>query len=170
VEDAIAATEWSAANLARLGGDATKLAVGGDSAGGNLAAITAVHCRDTGIKLAAQFLLYPATDLSARGDSDVYVPYLGPNFREKVRDPRVSPFFTPTLSGVAPAIIGTGAYDFLYQDNLAYAEKLRADGVPLVLRDYPNLNHGFFSFVTISEVSRKAADELCGDLRVALHP
>ena len=79
-----------------------------------------------------------------------------------------SPLYAPTLSGVAPAIIGVGVYDFLYQDNLAYAKALKAAGVPVTLREFATLNHGFFSYTAISADSLAAAESLCDDLRGAL--
>ena len=64
-----------------------------------------------------------------------------------------------------PAIIGVGSHDFLYQDSVNYAAKLREVSVPLIYREYPNLNHGFFSYTAISPASAAAADQLCDDLR-----
>ncbi len=80
------------------------------------------------------------------------------------KDYRASPALA-SLKGIAPAILGVGVLDFLYQDNLAYAAALREAGVPLVLREYPNLNHGFFGYTAISKSSEAAANELCADLR-----
>jgi acetyl esterase len=73
------------------------------------------------------------------------------------------------LAGVAPDILGAGAHDFLYNDNMAYAELLGGAGVPLTPHEFPALNHGFFSYTGISEVSRAAADLWCEDLRRHLH-
>ena len=168
VDDAWAATRWVAANLAQFGGVARPLAVGGDSACGNFAAVMAVLCRDAVIPLAAQLLIYPATDLARMGESVVEGLYLGADRAAKARDPRASPIFTPTLAGVAPAIIGVGPFDFLYRDNLAYAAALRKSGVAVLWREYPTLNHGFFSYTAISQDSAAAADQLCGDLRALL--
>jgi acetyl esterase/lipase len=168
VDDAIAATRWVHAHIDRFGGDSAHIAVGGDSAGGNLAAVVAVQCRDEGLALAAQLLLYPATDLTRMGDPAVSGAYLGEQVVQKARDPRVSPALTPTLAGLAPAIIGVGHHDFLYRDNLAYAEALKQAGVPVTLREYPMLNHGFFSYTAISPASEAAAEALCADLRRVL--
>lgn len=166
-DDAIAATRWAHANLARLGGDATRFAVGGDSAGGNFAAVAAVKCRDEGIALAAQLLIYPATDLTGLNDPKVVGAYLGADAQTKSRDLRASPVLAD-LKGVAPAILGVGHYDFLYNDNMAYVKALQAAGVPLTLRVYPNLNHGFFSYTAISAFSELASDQLCTDLKALL--
>ncbi|SDR57799.1 Acetyl esterase/lipase [Rhizobiales bacterium GAS113] len=169
VDDAIVATKWVHDRIKDYGGDADKLAVAGDSAGGNLAAVVAVHCRDHGLKLAAQLLIYPATNLTESPDKDVVGKYLGDDFTNEARDPRASPALTENLSGLAPAIIGVGVYDFLYKDNMAYAELLRESGVKLTLREYPTLNHGFFSYTAVSEASKEAANQLCADLRKFLH-
>ncbi len=170
VQDALAAMRWVNSQRARFGGADKPLAVGGDSAGGNLAAVSAVVCRDEGIKLALQFLLYPATDLAGDGHGAVGVAYLGsgPQADRKARDPLVSPLYAPTLAGVAPVILGVGVHDFLYQDNLAYAKALKAAGVPTTLREFATLNHGFFSYTAISADSLAAAESLCDDLRAAL--
>lgn len=172
VEDALAAMRWVHAQRARFAGTGRPLAVGGDSAGGNLAAVSAVACRDEGIALAAQFLLYPATNLvnEIPGHGPVTAMYLGtgPDAASRARDWRASPRLAATLAGVAPAIIGVGTHDFLYQDNIAYAEALRAAGVPTTLREFPTLGHSFFSYTAISSASRAAAEALCDDLRAAL--
>jgi acetyl esterase/lipase len=169
VDDAEVATQWVYDHVADYGADRAKLAIGGDSAGGNLAAVVAVTCRDRGIKLAAQLLIYPATNLSNRGNPDVEGKYLGPDAARLAHNPRVSPALTPDLTGLAPAIIGVGAYDFLYQDNLAYADLLRKAGNKLTLREFSTLNHGFFSYTRVSKASLEAANLLCEDLRRHLH-
>jgi acetyl esterase len=165
VEDGLAATRWAHANRAKLGGAANPLAVGGDSAGGNLAAVSAIYARDNGIPLAAQLLIYPVTNMSKRGHPDIDDVYFTGDQTAQKRDFRASPALAPNLSDVAPAILGVGVHDFLYQDNVAYAALLREAGVPLVMREYPTLNHGFFSYTGVSEASAAAANELCADLR-----
>jgi acetyl esterase len=164
-DDSLAATLWAHANIARLGGNVKRLALGGDSAGGNLAAAVAVACRDKGIALAAQLLMYPATNIGDRMTGPEFA-YLGKAAgTDLARDPRVSPFYASSHVGLAPAILGVGPYDFLYQDNLAYAEVLRKANVPLTYREYPTLNHGFFSYTAISKDSTAAAQQLCQDLK-----
>jgi hypothetical protein len=106
-------------------------------------AVVALDRRDLGIALAAQLLVYPATDLSALRDPEAIGKYLGENFAEKARDPRASPALASRHAGLAPAILGFGVYDFLHQDNVAYAALVRAAGVPLTVREFPTLNHGF---------------------------
>ncbi len=163
--DCLAATRWAHDHIGELGGQLQRLAVGGDSAGGNFAAAVALACRDMGISLAAQLLLYPATDLlRMRGLPEK--AYLGEELIETLgHDPRASPRYASSHAGLAPAILGVGAHDFLYADNMAYAAALRAAKVPLLLREFPTLNHGFFSYTAISDVSLRAAQTLCADLK-----
>ena len=176
--DCVAAIDWAFDHIAELGGRADRIAVAGDSAGGNLAASTALYCRDTGRPLAAQLLIYPATDLSvgtagAPSDDDGFFTgqddwverqYLGDDLGLAM-DPRVSPLHAADHTGLAPAIIGIGHHDPLLDQNLAYAKVLDAAGVPTVLREYPGLIHGFFGMGAISAEAERAADELCRDLR-----
>src|SRR5471032_7363 len=164
VDDAIAAVQWAASNLGRLGGAGKPLAVGGDSAGGNFAAVSAIVCRDVGIKLGAQVLLYPLTNMASDSNPDIRKAYFGEDFEKNCRSLKASPVFA-RLEGVAPILMGVGSHDFLYRDNLAYAAALRAVKVPLVFREFPTLNHGFFSYTAISPVCEAAAEQLCQDLR-----
>ncbi len=167
VDDAIAATRWASAHLDLLGGAARPLAVGGDSAGGNFAAVAAIVCRDTGHQLAAQVLIYAVTDMTDRVNPDIREAYFGDGYEQSRRDVKASPVLAK-VDGVAPAIIGVGPHDFLYQDNLAYAAALRTAKVPLIYREFPTLNHGFFSYTAISPTCAAAADQLCDDLRTLL--
>jgi acetyl esterase len=93
-------------------------------------------------------------------------PILGGDL-SRVTDPRVSPLHADHF-GLAPAIIGIGHHDPLLDQDLAYAAALRAAGVPTVLREYPDLIHGFFGMGGVSASAGKAADELCRDLREML--
>ncbi|MGE5148499.1 MAG: alpha/beta hydrolase, partial [Rhodospirillaceae bacterium] len=164
IEDALAATRWAARNLDRLGGNGKPLAVGGDSSGGNFAAVAAICCRDEGIPLAAQLLLYPVTNLKRDNNPEIRRAYFGDRPEKLGGDFKASPVFG-RLQGVAPAIIGVGPHDFLFQDNVAYAAALRAAGVLVTWREFPTLNHGFFGYTSISPASTAAADQLCDDLR-----
>jgi acetyl esterase/lipase len=166
-EDAIAATRWAAAHLGKLGGADKPLAVGGDSAGGNLAAVAAICCRDDGIALAAQLLLYAVTDMRRENNPDVRRAYFGDRHEVLAADFKASPIVA-SLQGVAPAIVAVGAHDFLYQDNVAYAAALSAAQVPVLWREYPTLNHGFFGYTSISPASLAAAEQLCDDLRASI--
>lgn len=180
--DCVAAIEWAREHINELGGRPELLAVAGDSAGGNLAAATALHCRDTGLPLAAQLLVYPAVDLTSLmppkdelDDDDFFTgqddwverQYLAGDLGQ-ARDPRVSPLYADSHAGVAPAVIGIGHHDPLHAQNVAYAEALRAAGVPVVLREYPDLVHGFFGMGAISAGAELAADQLSRDLQSVL--
>jgi acetyl esterase/lipase len=81
------------------------------------------------------------------------------------QDWRASPALAPSHAGLAPAIIGVGPHDFLYKDNVAYAEVLRKANVAVTYREFPTLNHGFFSYTAISKDSLAAAQLLCQDLK-----
>ncbi|WP_185751268.1 alpha/beta hydrolase fold domain-containing protein [Arthrobacter sp. 31Y] len=168
VEDAIAAVEWVAAHIDRFGGNPEKLVVAGDSAGGNLAAIAAHHCRDTDVTLAAQLLIYPATDFTLMAGTVMEHQYLGPDPSIPLDDPTLSPALAASLAGLPHTIIGVGEHDFLYQDNLHFAQRLKDSGVDVTLRCYPTLNHGFFSYGNVSTSADRAADEICEDLRIRL--
>ena len=163
--DCLAATRWAQQHIERLGGRPERLAIGGDSAGGNLAAAVALACRDGGMPLSAQLLLYPVTDLS-RTKGLPERAYLGDeHLQERARDPRASPQLASSHKGLAPVILGVGVHDFLYQDNIDYARLLHAAQVPLTLREFADLNHGFFSYTAVSESSLAAAQLLCADLK-----
>lgn len=164
-DDCLAVTRWAHDHVGQWGGHPGRLAVGGDSAGGNLAAAVAIACRDLGIALAAQLLLYPATDL-LRLKGMPEKAYLGEDQMAQLGlDPRASPKYAKSHVGLAPTILGVGQHDFLYVDNMAYAELLRDARVPLTCREFPTLNHGFFSYTRISQDSLAAAQMLCADLK-----
>lgn len=167
IDDAWASVQWAAANLERLGGTGKPLAVGGDSSGGNFAAVMAILCRDARIALAAQLLLYPVTHMGKDPNSDVRIAYLGNNFERDSQDFRASPVLG-NLAGVAPAILAVGKHDFLFDDNQAFLAALRQARVPVTYREYPTLNHGFFGFTGISKASEIASDQICDDLRAVM--
>lgn len=151
-DDAVAAAQWAFAHVSSLGGDASRIGVAGDSAGGNLAAVCAIACRDLGLKLAAQCLIYPVTDVTGgyrdevvnqaypsraqnasgyfleldtmQWFSDHYLPD-----RSKQSDPRVSPLRAARLAGLAPAVVTSAQFDPLRDEGMAYAAALRAAGV-----------------------------------------
>lgn len=177
-DDAWAATRWVLDRLDSLGGANEPVAVAGDSAGGNLAAAVALACRDAGIPLAGQLLIYPAVSLAevqeASGDPMGSAPdEEGPELRylgdlAKASDWRASPARAANHAGVAPAIIGIGEYDFLVPQCLEYGRTLEAAGVPVVTRYYPGLIHGFFGHGSVSPAAEQAADELSRDLAALL--
>lgn len=163
VEDSFAALEWLHANAAGLGADPDRLGVHGDSAGGNLAAVTALLARDRGgPRLRLQSLVYPVADYTLGARSyETYAEGYGLLTRaamqwfqrhylrspEDAEDWRASPIRAPSLAGVAPAIVVTAECDVLHDDGANYAEALRRAGVPVEYREYPGMIHAFFGMV-----------------------
>jgi acetyl esterase len=185
-EDCFAATQWAAQHVNDLGGDGERLAVAGDSAGGNLSAAVALAATRAGApKLAAQLLLYPGVDFR---EDDTLHPSRIENgeglfltaedmrwFRDHylqdpahVDDPRASVLLASDLTGLPPAVVGTGEYDPLRDEGEAYAKALEAAGVKVVLRRYDGLIHGFFGMGTWSEASAAATKDLCEEFRALL--
>ena len=164
-DDCWSATQWAAQNIEKLGGNINRLAVGGDSAGGNLAAAVALAARDARLALCAQLLLYPATNLSIMKGLPEQA-YLGDQLETLCRDWRASPALAASHIGLCPAILAVGPHDFLYKDNVAYLDILRKANVDVTYREFATLNHGFFSYSAISKDSLDAAQLLCQDLKV----
>jgi acetyl esterase len=177
--DCIAAVRWSTANAVDLGGDAAKLAVGGDSAGGGLAALVAQHCARGGPPLAAQLLVYPATDLTGScpsANEDMIGP-LNRSWMSWIRtqistvsdlsNPALSALHATDIDAAAPAIVLTAGFDPLRDEGLAYAYRLRGVGVPVRLLHYPGQFHGFVSFDRVLSAAREALDRLSRHLRHA---
>jgi len=183
VEDAVAAFQWAAENAELLGADAARIAVAGDSAGGNLSAAVSLHFRDTaGPRPALQLLLYPVTDavgdlpsrelfaegfLLTRGDMDWFEERYIPDGCDET-DPRISMLHAADLGGLPPAYVATAGFDPLRDEGEAYAERMREAGNRVVLRRYPGLIHGFAHFTAFSRSSRAAMLEICGALRFGL--
>ena len=181
-DDAWTATKWVAAHAGELGVDAAKLAVGGDSAGGNLAAVVALQARDAGApKISLQVLLYPVTDVGAETQSyrdlaDGYLltrdgmrwfiaHYLGkPSDRE---DWRASPIRAGSFAGVAPALVVTAGYDPLRDEGDAYAQKLRAAGVNVDSVSFGGMIHGFIPMGKLIDTGNRAVTLIAGSLRHA---
>jgi len=168
VNDAFAAAIWASEHLSELGGADKPLALGGDSAGGTFAAVTAIRARDAGIKIAAQVLIYGALGAGGGDNADIAYMYFGADLGAAAKKTIEASPILADLKAVAPALIGVGSHDFLYEDSIAYAAKLREAGVRLIYREYPNLNHGFFSYTAISAACAAASDQLCDDLRSLL--
>ncbi len=184
-EDAWAALRWVAAEIDALDGDAARLAVGGDSAGGNLAALVAIRARDEGgPHLCHQMLVYPGTDLtmaypSIEENGEGYFltrpsmewfadHYLGADRRHgDPASPAVSPLFTPDLAGVAPAQVLTAEFDPLRDEGGAYAARLAEADVSVDLVPHPGLVHGFFSFGSFSPDAASAVTAAITRLRHA---
>jgi acetyl esterase len=177
------ATRWVADQGAELGGDPSRLAIGGDSAGGNLAAVTALLARDRGgPDLAFQLLVYPATDMtgsypSVRQNGQGYLLTEDDMlwFREQylpedadLKDPIASPIYAPDLSGLPPALVITAEYDPLRDEGEAYAKLLEQAGVPVTASRYDGMIHGFFGMTALVEGGRTAVAEAAAALQTAL--
>jgi acetyl esterase len=184
VEDAYAAFEWAHEHAAELGADPARVAVGGDSAGGNLAAVVCQLARDAGGPAPVlQWLIYPRTDFSAqtrslslfaRGflltkrDMDWFESqYLRASGLDEA-DPRVSPLLAEALSGLAPALIAVAGFDPLRDEGESYAAALRAAGNAVDLRSMGSLTHGFANLFPLGGGSATATTELISALRAHL--
>jgi acetyl esterase len=182
-EDALAAYEWASANAARLGCDPGRIAVGGDSAGANLAAVACLLAREAELPLPVmQLLIYPVADASqelpsrrlfgdgfllTRPDMDFFEEnYLPPGVDRS--DPRVSILQADDLSRLPPAYLAIAGFDPLRDEGVAYAERLREAGVPVVLRLHPGLVHTFANLTAICPTARQAMLEAVGALRQGL--
>jgi acetyl esterase len=182
VEDCFAATAWVAGNAATLGVDAARLAVGGDSAGGNLAAVVSLLARDRGApRITHQLLIYPATDAAMRHESIgrfaegyvltratmrwFYDQYL--RAPEDAADWQASPLAAPDLKGLPPAYVLTAGYDPLCDEGDAYAARLAAAGVAVTHRAFPGQVHGFAMNGKIIRAAETALDEVAAALRAA---
>jgi acetyl esterase len=179
-DDALTSFRDIAARAADFGADPARLAIGGDSAGGNLAAVTALALRGDRAAPAFQLLIYPGLDMTRKHPSrlafgagfllteenmtfyeDCYVPD-----RDRRADPRVSPMLVADLAGVAPAHVATGLADPLRDEGEAYVARLRAAGVPAVLHRHPQI-HGFFS-MTAMRSGLRGLTLIAGALRQGL--
>ena len=189
VDDAITATAWIADNAGKLGIDAARLSVGGDSAGGNLAAVVALSARDgngpakgaakdpalaKGPTIAGQVLIYPATDFAMghRSHSEPETSILLTHtvikwFRDHylngsadVHDWRASPARANTLIGLPPAYVLTAGADPLRDEGDEYAERLKQAGVPVTYRHFPGQFHGFFTMGKLLQQANVAASEI----------
>jgi acetyl esterase len=183
VEDAWDAFAWAIGNAGALGVDPARIAVGGDSAGGNMASAVALRARDEASPAPAmQLLIYPVTDsaddprsrflfadgfMLTKADMDLFEGhYLPPG--TDANDPRVSVLKAPDLSGLPPAYVATAGFDPLRDEGEAYALRMREAGVSVALRRYPGLVHGFANHATVSRSSRAAMFQLAGALRMGL--
>ena len=180
-DDCLAATRWAAEHAAELGADPARVAVGGDSAGGNLAAVVALRARDGGgPRLAGQLLLYPTTDAAAAG-----MPSLVENaegygltvrdmawFKDRYFDgpsdagnPHASPLRAADLRRLPPALVQTAEYDPLRDEGEAYAARLREAGVPTAVSRRAGMFHGYLFFPGLVAAADAALDEACAWLR-----
>ncbi len=183
VEDCWAAFRWVSENAERFGVDPERIAIGGDSAGGYLSAVTAIQAAEAGVPVKAQLLVYPMTDMAARTHSrelfgeGFYLTtefidlseeqYLAPT--DDRRDPRVSVLHTEKIpANLAPAIIATAGFDPLRDEGEAYAERLAEAGVPVELKRYESLIHSFFNVIVPGSTTRAAVAELAAKLKAAV--
>jgi acetyl esterase len=185
VHDCHTAVSWIATNAGDLGADPNRLAVAGDSAGGNLAAAVTLLARDHGTPaLTAQVLVYPNTDY--RGDTEsmrtnndpvlfnshsvawYWSHYLANP--DDGRNPLVSPLLAEDLTGLPPALVITAEYDPLRDEGEHYAQRLREAGVPVVATRYPGMVHGFFTMLDILTAARQAHTQVATYLRACFTP
>lgn len=180
-DDCLAATRWAAANAASLGADAGCVFAAGDSAGGNLAAVTALRIRDEGgPPLRGQLLIYPVTDyydsgapsltqnaegygLTLAGMTWFWNHYLADP--SQAANPHACPMRAADLGGLPPALVVTAEYDPLRDEGEFYAEKLRAAGVTVTAKRWPGMNHGFFTVPGLVDTAGVAIDEACAWVR-----
>ena len=182
-DDAVAAFDYAHAKAADLGVDPERIAVGGDSAGGNLAAVTAqVTTARGGPAPAFQLLLYPGVDASTRRrsrdifaggffltDADMtwFIDHYAPSGVDRT-DTRLSPLLTEDFTGLPSAYVATAGFDPLRDEGEEYAAKLRAAGVPVTLSRQRDLIHGYANFLGIGKRFREATSEAAGALRLGL--
>lgn len=178
-EDAFTAIQWTRRTIHEFGGDPSQMIVAGDSAGGNLAACMAHKCRKENIPLLAQILVYPwidgklnnpSIDKNAKGYlleketmfwfQQQYTPR-----REDQCKPSVSPCYERDFAGLPPAFILTAQFDPLLDDGRKYSEQLRAAGVCVHYKEYPQLIHGFFSIPGVSKEAMQAYQDIRNFLR-----
>lgn len=184
-EDCYAAYRWAVAHAADLGADAARIAVGGDSAGGNLATVVCQTARATGdVPLPAlQLLIYPATNFAEDTRSKTlfaegffltkpHMDWFRDNYllgaAVDVTDPRISPLLAEDLSGLPPAIVVTAGFDPLRDEGNRYAEALAVAGVPVDRREYGSLVHGFANFFAMGGGSATATADVAAALRAHL--
>lgn len=184
VEDSSAALDWVAANAAALGGDAARIAISGDSAGGNLAAVAAHRSVDAGGPgLRCQALIYPVTD-HGRGDHETrrtmgeifpiptpvmewfHAHYFG--HADSVLEPDASPLRREDLSGLPPTLVLTAGLDPLCSEGRAYADRLEAAGVAVRYTQYDRTIHGFLQMGRVIPCAQDAIDEVGDYLAEAL--
>jgi acetyl esterase len=183
VDDAVAGFTWAAGHAAELGVDEARIGVGGDSAGGNLAAAVCLAARDGGgPQPAFQLLIYPAVDLTRRRPSrDLFADGLQLTdtdiewYREQylpdeadLQNPLASPLLADDLSGLPPAHVATAGFDPLRDEGEDYARALVAAGVPASCRRHEGMVHGFGNYMQIVPAAREAMLETAGALRMGL--
>ena len=180
VEDCYAALTWAAANAAELGATGP-IGVMGESAGGNLSAVTCLLARDRGgPAIGHQALIYPATDmtrtrpaaaapfLSEAEMARFKLFYLGPDGDSA--NPCVSPLLAADHTGLPPALVQVAEHDPLREDGVDYADALRAAGVPVRFTEYVGMTHGFVNFPGLTRAAHQAMAEICAEQATAFAP
>ena len=181
VSDSLAALQWVVENARRFDGDPTRVAVGGDSAGGNLAAVTALGARESVPDLAFQLLIYPVVDSDLKRDSyktfanapmlpghrmtyfwEQYVPNL-----DQRTDWRCAPLRAESHAGLPPALVIGAGIDPLVDEGKVYAEKLISSGVQVKYKLFPRMTHAFFQAPGLLDDARAASNAAGAELRVA---
>jgi acetyl esterase len=184
IDDCYATVRWVAGHADEIGADPARLAVGGDSAGGNLAAAVALRARPDGPALAGQLLVYPNTDQladdpSMRAADDPFlfnrhsVEWYRQHYLTSPGDaahPLASPLRAESLAGLPPALVITAEYDPLRDQGEAYARRLADEGVPVELSRYPGMAHGFFTMAGTVDASRAAIAQAASSLRAWFDP
>lgn len=182
VDDAYAVVDWISAHANEIGGDTKAIAVGGDSAGGNLAAVVAIMARDNGLPpLTSQVLIYPAT--APHANSASHLNFATGYFLERdtvlwfhnsyLRDDkdredfRYAPLLADSLSQLPPALVIVAGYDTLRDEGVAYVERLKEAGVSVVLSEYAGMFHPFLSLAGVLDEGRRAISEVANALRNA---
>jgi acetyl esterase len=179
VGDCYAAVRWVAEHASEIGADPARIAVGGDSAGGNLAAGVALRARAEGPALAGQLLVYPNTDqladdqsMRAADDPFLFNRHSVAWYRQHyladpgdAASPLASPLRAGSLAGLPPALVITAEYDPLRDQGEAYARRLASEGVQAELTRYPGMAHGFFTMIGTVDASRAAIKQAGSRLR-----
>jgi acetyl esterase len=181
VEDCYSATRWVSENAVQLNADPNRLAVGGDSAGGNLSAVISIIARDQETpKIAFQLLIYPATDITCSAPSHktnteyVLTPedirwFMGHYLRNDAdrRNPLASPSFAASFQRLPPALIITAEFDPLRDEAEDYGQKLREAGVPVQVSRYEGMVHGFVSMADMLDKGKQGVAEASAALKRA---
>lgn len=181
VEDAFAALEWVVEHAEELGGNSKKIAVGGDSAGGNLAAVATIIAKEKQEpNIVFQLLIYPSTGVGPtksyedNGEGYFLTKELMAWFREHylnspedAKHPHVSPYLYEDPSGLPPALVMTAEYDPLRDDGKAYANKLKAAGVDVIYSEYVGMIHGFVTMANFIDKGKFALQEAASVLKDA---